>query len=365
MERLETLRGQWLGPYHGTNHGILRVDIDELEDHYAGSAYVLDEESNLPNTFATFTTQDKRTEQRLALPLINLDREGNRLFATRVARLPASAEVDLHLAKGILHVQATTDIGTSIIADLPRADETISSELVAERQVTSWDSFKANVISGNRGRHVYRGQRDPTKLVTSFHRSARYDLYRYRREDIAALHRHLTSRTKHFFNLSDPDELGAFINLAQHHGYPTPLLDWSFSPYVAAFFAFRRVNRSGQTGSVRIFMFDKEAWEKTFPPISDLGVIWPNLSFLDFIAIENDRLVPQQSLSSLANMVDIESWVRLVEKAIGRSFLMAFDIPKSERSYVMEDLRTMGITAGSLFPGLDGACEAMAEERFP
>jgi hypothetical protein len=201
--------------------------------------------------------------------------------------------------------------------------------------------------------------------VTSFHRSARYDLYRYRREDIAALHRHLTSRTKHFFNLSDPDELGAFINLAQHHGYPTPLLDWSFSPYVAAFFAFRRVNRSGQTGSVRIFMFDKEAWEKTFPPISDLGVIWPNLSFLDFIAIENDRLVPQQSLSSLANMVDIESWVRLVEKAIGRSFLMAFDIPKSERSYVMEDLRTMGITAGSLFPGLDGACEAMAEERFP
>lgn len=352
------------GPYHGTNHGILRVDIDELPDHYSGSAYVLDEQANLPNTFARFDTLNKRTEQHLRLRLTNLDENGDELSPAQF-RLPTIAEVDLKLADGMLHVRALTNIETSISADLPKVNETISSALVAERDVTSWNAFKERVFSGNRGRYVYRGQRDPNKLTTSFHRSSRYDLVRYHLEDVAGLHRHLSSRTKHLFNLYNPDELGAFINLAQHHGYPTPLLDWSFSPYVAAFFAFRRVRRSGESGNVRIFMFNKDAWEKTFPPISDLGVVWPNLSFLDFVAIENDRLVPQQSLSSLANMVDIESWVRLVENATGQVFLLAFDLPRSERPYVMEDLRTMGITAGSLFPGLDGACEAMMEERFP
>jgi hypothetical protein len=43
----------------------------------------------------------------------------------------------------------------------------------------------------------------------------------------------------------------------------------------------------------------------------------------------------------------------------------AIDLPVSERSIVARDLAMMGITAGSLLPGLDGACEQLKERFFP
>ena len=42
----------------------------------------------------------------------------------------------------------------------------------------------------------------------------------------------------------------------------------------------------------------------------------------------------------------------------------AIDIPASERRTVMQDLALMGITEGSLFPGLDGACLQLKERFF-
>jgi len=40
------------------------------------------------------------------------------------------------------------------------------------------------------------------------------------------------------------------------------------------------------------------------------------------------------------------------------------DLPLSERPHVMRELSVMGITAGTLFPGLDGACEELKERNF-
>jgi hypothetical protein len=45
-------------------------------------------------------------------------------------------------------------------------------------------------------------------------------------------------------------------------------------------------------------------------------------------------------------------------------YLEAIDLPASERNHVMRELALMGITAGTLFPGLDGACEGLKERNF-
>lgn len=43
----------------------------------------------------------------------------------------------------------------------------------------------------------------------------------------------------------------------RHHGFPSPLLDWTRSPYVAAFFAFR--NEGTPEGRVAIFVYRETA----------------------------------------------------------------------------------------------------------
>jgi hypothetical protein len=47
-----------------------------------------------------------------------------------------------------------------------------------------------------------------------------------------------------------------------------------------------------------------------------------------------------------------------------KTYLRVIDLPVGERMLVMNELAYMGITAGSLFPGLDGACEELRERFF-
>jgi hypothetical protein len=90
----------------------------------------------------------------------------------------------------------------------------------------------------------------------------------------------------------------------------------------------------------------------------------PHFSLLEPLAIENDRAIPQQSLSSVTNVDDIESYIRVRESERGVRFLRVFDLPRRERTRVLSDLRMMGITAGSMFPGLDGICEELRARLF-
>jgi hypothetical protein len=89
----------------------------------------------------------------------------------------------------------------------------------------------------------------------------------------------------------------------------------------------------------------------------------PHLSIGEFLAIENERMIPQQAASTVTNLDDIETYIRGKETA-EKKYLWAIDLPAKERKMVVEELTYMGITASSLFPGLDGACEELRERNF-
>jgi len=85
---------------------------------------------------------------------------------------------------------------------------------------------------------------------------------------------------------------------------------------------------------------------------------------MEFIAIANPRLVPQQAVITVTNIDDIEAYVLERETEADIQYLYAIDIPASEREEAMRELRFMGITAGSMFPSIDGVCEEFRERNF-
>ena len=164
------------------------------------------------------------------------------------------------------------------------------------------------------------------------------------------------------------DENEAFFNLVQYHGYPTSLLDWTSSPFVAAFFVYHRLKNTEAVladaeDKVRILQFDQKVWRARFPQIHHLTWVKPHFSILEFVAIDNQRMILQQSVSSVTNIHDIETYIRLLEPP-EEQYLKILDLLVKERPIVMKELSVMGITAGSLFPGLDGTCKELRERFF-
>ena len=369
------MKGQWIGTYQGSNSGLIIVNIDECPSHYEGVAYLNEANNTLPSTAAFFRTQNKDSVFSFHtnwLSPINpktgiIDSWDNvSKFYNDGVVVSTYADVTGNWNEETLTLSWTTDIGTSGSCILPCSKATQPSELVPT--LSNWDGFRTAIAKMEGRRFLFRGQSKPSRLRTSFHRAGRFNLNKFILEDIPMLHKHLSARTKHIFNLEIPNENGAFFNLVQHHGYPTPLLDWTYSPYVAAFFAYRGISnekamQAEPEDRVRIFAFNQELWKTSFNQLIQLLPAGPHVSIGEFIAIENERMIPQQAASTITNIDDIESYIRSRETPENQ-YLFAIDLPVRDRKRVLQELEYMGITAGSLFPGLDGACEELRERNF-
>lgn len=369
-----SLKGQWIARYSGSNAGTLVLDLDEFDDYFAGTAVAWDDNPAHPNALIRLQTPTKSYSQRLSnCSVIPLDRLGNFLRPDQIQQvsesgivMPATLDVDLQLTEDAVAATWRTSIGTSGTANATASKTrgNLPSDLKAT-SVRGWEGYKKLVNGLEQRRYIFRGQENSEwRLRTSFHRTGRADLERYTTADIQDLSKAFSALTQHAFNLGDPIQHAAFIHLAQHHGYPTPLLDWSWSPYVAAFFAFRNV-RKYQKGRkrVRIFKLDSREWNK-LPRTDKIFAFPPNASVIDPLAFGNARAIPQQSISVVSNVDDIETHIETVENLQSRKYIEVFDFSVTDRDYVMRELALMGITAGALFPGLDGACESLKERNF-
>ncbi len=365
------LSGQWIGYASGTNQGLTVVELDDCGDRLRGCAYLF-EAADIPGSLVRFDVANGPLFLKFEAPVIPFDSRYSRVIGRQQLPeafpdfdFPEKVEISLELKRGKLFAKWHTDIGTNGNSTLEASRADKKSRYAPDPNITTWAEFKEKVSSIEPHRYMFRGQSVTARLRTAFHRTRRKDLLTFLNEDIQQAHRVLTAQTKHVFRLNDPQENGAFWNLLQHHGYPTPLLDWTLSPFVAAFFAYRHgAKRQSGDQNIRIFMFDRAQWEADYTQMQSATLLPPHFSILEALTIENTRALPQQAISSVTNVDDIEDYIARMEAASSNNYLDVIDLPFSERQLVMRELSLMGITAGSLFPGLDGACEELRGRFF-
>ncbi|MBW7941729.1 MAG: hypothetical protein H3C64_04860 [Candidatus Kuenenia stuttgartiensis] len=57
------MKGQWIGYYQGSAEGRVMINVDEVDDHYEGAAYLNPTTRCIPATVAYLSTINKDHEQ--------------------------------------------------------------------------------------------------------------------------------------------------------------------------------------------------------------------------------------------------------------------------------------------------------------
>jgi hypothetical protein len=231
----------------------------------------------------------------------------------------------------------------------------------------TWSQFKEWVsnFSNHSCPYIFRGHESTSyRLRTSLHRTGRRDLIRYREENIPLLAAHVSGINGRTYQMNDFHDYNNLLSLAQHHGYPTPLLDWTESPYIAAWFSLRGASSNGE-GKCRIYTFDIDQFQADVSAQAGALEV-PILSLYACRAAIRDhsRAVPQQSVFMLSNVAEIEVFIALMEEQVGKRYLTKIDLTKAEARTALAELRMMGITEATMFPGLDGICHELRDRFF-
>ncbi|MGA7782102.1 MAG: FRG domain-containing protein [Paraburkholderia sp.] len=167
------------------------------------------------------------------------------------------------------------------------------------------------------------------------------------------------------------------LALMQHHGAPTRLLDFTKSPFVAAFFALERATDDSAIFALNTpALWNNRALPKTKPGLTR-DVIDPRIDgHFDkyFFCNTNeviwfgeptemdDRLIAQSGTFVVPGVIDRPLHEIVDGYETGEELLHKIVLPVDVRVDAMKWLYRMNITNASLFPGLDGLARSIGVE---
>jgi len=247
----------------------------------------------------------------------------------------------------------------------------------------NWSDFDRHVGRKHFRKWIFRGQSDSAwPLESSLHRAF---------EEAQAIHKLKSGREKtlnrvehekvmidrfkcnaHLYldHLPQPEDLLSWLSLMQHHGAPTRLLDFSFSPFVALFFALE----SGEDDAALYCInhdairsdddeyFGKNRLEVYSRILEPLSVQDDSCLFAFEPTFSNQRLLSQQGLFVATNTLEISHGKILRDYEVQKDDVIKIIIPAKQRCEGLRKLNKMNINSCNIYPGLDGFCRSMRRQ---
>ena len=228
----------------------------------------------------------------------------------------------------------------------------------------SWKEYKdiASEQIETAGSFIYRGQRDSNwTLVSTLMRTdlvwSLNDFQGYFNYVLPQVLEKVEAWEGRSWDLASQLGLAEFIAYLQHNGFPTPLLDWTYSPYVAAYFAFEGVDHfDPQSERISIYCFNQKSWAEKYKQEYDIAHDSAHVSFLRPRIVGNHKLALQQGCFIYSNVKDIEVHIRAHETET-QKYLTKYTLAVSERPKIISELALMGISAVQLMPSIESVCK--------